>query len=638
MEHLKKIIATFILTIFIFSCSKDDGPTASPEKNKAPEISAQSFNTSEDVLDEVIIGSVIATDPEDDALTYSITSNSDNLFEITEAGALSLVAGQSLDFETAETHSITVQVSDGELSSTAEITINVTDIDENNPPVIENQIFETSEDIADDIAIGTVIATDDTALTFSIITNSDHLFEITEDGILSLVAGKQLNFETATSHTITVQASDGELSSTAEITINVKYVVVINPDAFITTWKTTTALETITIPVNDEYTYNYSVDWGDGEKSENVTGNATHTYTDADTYIISITGDFPAIYFNGEGDKDKIQTIQQWGTIKWKFMESAFERCSNLTYTATDSPDLTEVTSLYRMFFYTNSFNGDLNNWDVSSITNLSRMFQNATSFNGNIGNWDVSSVTNMTFMFTRASSFNQDLNSWNVSNVESMYDMFRECDSFNGDVSGWDVSSVTNMSGLFQSTPFNQDISNWDVSSVTQLKYMFYRATSFNGDLSNWDISSVRDTQRMFNEATSFNGDLSNWDTSAVVHMRGMFYGATSFSGDISNWDVSNVTNMYHLFFEASAFDNDLSNWDISSVTDMQFMFDNCDLSITNYDATLKAWSELATVPNDIELGAIGMEYCDEGETARNVLAAKGWTFVGDTKSTDCL
>jgi len=34
---------------------------------------------------------------------------------------------------------------------------------------------------------------------------------------------------------------------------------------FITTWETTTASETITIPTNTAaHTYNYTVDWGDG--------------------------------------------------------------------------------------------------------------------------------------------------------------------------------------------------------------------------------------------------------------------------------------------------------------------------------------------------------------------------------------
>ena len=67
--------------------------------------------------------------------------------------------------------------------------------------------------------------------------------------------------------------------------------------AFITTWVTSTVTESITIPTHSESTYNYNVDWGDGMVNFGYTGAATHTYTTAGTYTVSITGDFPRIYF-----------------------------------------------------------------------------------------------------------------------------------------------------------------------------------------------------------------------------------------------------------------------------------------------------------------------------------------------------
>ena len=42
------------------------------------------------------------------------------------------------------------------------------------------------------------------------------------------------------------------------------------------------------------------------------------------------------------------------------------------------------------------SFNQDLNSWDVSNVTTMDRMFMNSHAFNGNISSWDVSSVTDI--------------------------------------------------------------------------------------------------------------------------------------------------------------------------------------------------------------------------------------------------
>lgn len=193
------------------------------DENTMPTISAQEFTVAEDIDDATAIGTVTAMDAEGDDLSFSITTNDNDLFEITDMGELSLAAGQNLDFETTTSHTITVQVSDGVLTASAEITINVTDVGENMAPTIDNQEFTAAEDISDDAVIGTVTASDADGddLSFSITTNSSDLFEITEGGELSLAEGTNLDFETTMSHDITVEVTDGALSSSATITINV---------------------------------------------------------------------------------------------------------------------------------------------------------------------------------------------------------------------------------------------------------------------------------------------------------------------------------------------------------------------------------------------------------------------------------
>ena len=99
--------------------------------------------------------------PDGDDLTFSITTNSGSLFEITPSGELSLASGQSLDFAVASSHTLTVQVSDGTESASSDVTVTVTEVDDNNPPVIDsNQTFSANEDIADDFVIGAVQASD----------------------------------------------------------------------------------------------------------------------------------------------------------------------------------------------------------------------------------------------------------------------------------------------------------------------------------------------------------------------------------------------------------------------------------------------------------------------------------------------
>ena len=221
--------------------------------------------------------------------------------------------------------------------------------------------------------------------------------------------------------------------------------------------------------------YNYDVDWGDTNTDTGVTGNITHTYAVPGIYTVRISGDFPRIFFQISGEREKILSVEQWGTIQWSSMEDSFSGCDNLVINATDAPDLSNVISMSRMFWRADSLNDDISHWDVSNVEDMSYMFRNAGEFNQPLNNWDVSNVTNMSEMFYATSEFNQDISAWDVSSVTDMNGMFAFTFNFDQPLNNWDVSSVTDMSDMFWGAEaFNQDISAWDVSSVTDMRYMF--------------------------------------------------------------------------------------------------------------------------------------------------------------------
>jgi surface protein len=442
-----------------------------------------------------------------------------------------------------------------------------------------------------------------------------------------------------------------------------------NNNYFITRWTTTTPNAVVTIPTYSGDTYNYDVDWGDGNVNTGETGDATHTYTTAGTYTVSISGIFPHIYFGKNGvtntDKLEIGSIVQWGTNHWDSMDSAFLSCSNLTMSAVDVPDLSGVTSTSRMFSNARAFNGAIGNWNFSTVINTSHMFQNARSFNQNISNWNVTNVTDMSDMFQSAVLFNQDISGWSVGSVTNMFQMFFAATAFNQNLNSWDVSHVTNMIWMFNGAhSFNGGIGGWNVSGVTRMDGMFLSATSFNQDLSGWDISNVAiisemfwgatnfnngDTgndqthpllwgsktgnvilmSNMFRNAVSFNQDINGWDVHTVQSMDDMFNGAALFNQSLSSWNVGRVNNMSGMFSGDIAFDQDLSSWNISSVTDMTNIFSDDTLSTTHYDSLLSAWSQ-ESVQSAVPFNGGNSTYCN-AQAARGVLTGSpnSWTIT---------
>ena len=396
------------------------------------------------------------------------------------------------------------------------------------PPTVDNMMppptdvntaktihAHVNDNVADDT---TVVALADsitvTTPTYSILEgNAANIFSIdSSTGVITLPDASRLTYDATTKtnniHLLKVRARDGS-DTTKATEAPLRIVVRGENGAFITTWKTTTPNEMITIPTTGSG-YNYTVNWGDSSAETTYTGDATHTYATADTYTVMITSTFPRIYFNnfddnGDGDptgdnKTKILTVEQWGSTAWTSMANAFSGASNLTVTAVDAPNLTGVTSMRSMFQRATAFNQDINHWDTSSIQNMISMFDSATAFNQDIGNWNTEKVTDMSSMFLGATAFNQDIGSWNTAKVTDMNAMFFSATAFNQDIrtngNNWNTAEVTDMNSMFLGAAnFNQDIGSWNTAEVTDMSFMFDSAANFNQDISGWTVSAVTAT-----------------------------------------------------------------------------------------------------------------------------------------------
>ncbi|MCK0162235.1 BspA family leucine-rich repeat surface protein, partial [Allomuricauda sp. F6463D] len=268
----------------------------------------------------------------------------------------------------------------------------------------------------------------------------------------SLADGKELDFETAEEHVLTVTVTDGTESVDATITITVVNVIESmfeDPASFITTWEVPENNSIVSLNTNTDFDYDFTVDWGDGT-IETVTDNNlsgfSHEYETEGTYSVAIQGDFPTMRKPDFGDT--LKSIDQWGTIVWKTFAFTFEECINMVYNAIDTPNLENVTRMSGMFFEATSFNGDISGWDVSNVTQMDVMFYGATSFNQDLSNWDVSSVTSMFTMFFEAESFDQNLGAWNINSVTSMKNMFNGSglspQNFTATLVGWEAADNT--------------------------------------------------------------------------------------------------------------------------------------------------------------------------------------------------
>ncbi len=187
-------------------------------------------------------------------------------------------------------------------------------------------------------------------------------------------------------------------------------------------------------------------------------------------------GGFPFLQINGaDYGYNPLNAIVQWGTGKWQRMDKMFKYADHVVFVDTNSPDTSELTSMYEMFANAYNIDIDMSQWDLSSVTNMSKMFSGASNVSIDSSGWNASSVTDMSNMFSSAHDLLIDTSGWNTSSVTDMTSMFSNAYDLSFDISGWNTSSVTNMRYIYTNSsnaPIALD--TWDVSSLLYLDGAF--------------------------------------------------------------------------------------------------------------------------------------------------------------------
>ena len=172
--------------------------------NLVPYITSSAiFSTAEN---QTSIGVVTATDAEDDNVTFTVSGSE---LAITSAGVLTFVSAPN--YETKTTYTATVTASDGTNTTTQDITVNVTNVNE--APVISSDATFSADE--NQTTIGTIEASDADGddITYSI-SGSDIAIN-SSSGVIAFVSAP--DYETKAVYSATVTVSDGIYSTTQDI-------------------------------------------------------------------------------------------------------------------------------------------------------------------------------------------------------------------------------------------------------------------------------------------------------------------------------------------------------------------------------------------------------------------------------------
>jgi len=198
--------------------------------NETPSLADRTLSLAENSVADTSLGSLTASDPDNDNLTYSITGGNTDLdgdgksaFAInTSTGAITVNDAGDLNFEGTKTFSLTVSASDGSLSSNATATVNLTNVNE--APTLSSKTLSLAENSVATTAVGALTATDPEgdSLTYSIAGGNTDVdgdgkaaFAInTSTGAITVNDADDLNYEgTRTFSMVTPSATASRLAT-----------------------------------------------------------------------------------------------------------------------------------------------------------------------------------------------------------------------------------------------------------------------------------------------------------------------------------------------------------------------------------------------------------------------------------------
>src|SRR4029077_12665222 len=228
---------------------------------------------------------LVATDPDGDVLTYSVTGLPGGLSVNATTGVIS----GTLSYTSAGIHAVTVTVSDGTLTSSQAFTWTVTNVDR--PPVLSAIADRTDAENA--VITLTLVATDPDGdvLTYSATGLPGDLSVNATTGVIS----GTLSYTSAGPHTVTATVSDGTLASSqtfAWTVTNVDRPPVLSAVADRTDAENAAITLTLVATDTDGDALTYSATGLPGGLSVNVTTgviSGTLTYTSAGPHTVTAT-------------------------------------------------------------------------------------------------------------------------------------------------------------------------------------------------------------------------------------------------------------------------------------------------------------------------------------------------------------
>ncbi len=456
---------------------------------------------------------------------------------------------------------------------------------------------------------------------------------------------------TSSNSNIAVNSSTGLINTSTGGNTTIRYTLangcyteqeIVIESPMLMVWRTTAPSESVgivgqTLGSTDEgIYYDFTIDWGDSTTVESYSGtagkNISHTYANAGDYEVKISGKYPGINANSTSDRTKLIEFKQWGTCVIRSFINMFNGCSNMTYTATDSPNWNGslsnrgFDSVFRSCSSITSL--DLSNWSSSMLSYA--WDQGAYARYSFSGCTKAEQITLPDGINTSARDHGGMFQSCGTATTDGVEITFKNYTNGRGsgvslssfmngtkikfaDLTYWTIVSAS-ASYLLKSnvdvTGNYVDMSNWTTTGNGLSSFYLRSGRADEVRINNWNANMTQNIGSLSHAWYTTDVEkvigLENWNFNGVTNMRNFMAGMSKLSFSTgrnfgtNSMTSGNLTDFSSSFSgvgvslssaqQADSYAPNISNWNTSSVTNFGGLFYNAvfnlsDIDVSNWD-----------------------------------------------------
>jgi hypothetical protein len=178
--------------------------------------SSATFSVAEN---QTSVGTVTATDADGDSLTYSLSGTNSSYFNISPSGVVTFKTAPNYEIKTS--YSIILNVSDSDATTSKQLTINITNLNDNAPMI--SSLPSTLLVAENTLSVFQIKALDEDGdtLNYSLTGSDASLFNVSSSGAISFKLEKDYENITNNRFNITLTISDGTLSTSRDVNVMV---------------------------------------------------------------------------------------------------------------------------------------------------------------------------------------------------------------------------------------------------------------------------------------------------------------------------------------------------------------------------------------------------------------------------------